>query len=156
MRRLLDALRDSIEVDLSPASESEASLRLSPTNLYHSFPSTCSVRFNRKLSIVFKPLIPPILKVYNYFKLIWANSEMALAIIARAYGITEWFQWLQVRRKADPAKSLVKEWVQNWRDATAVSNDPSYRRITGLVPSLRLSENHVEAVLCPRVIPVLG
>ena len=39
----------------------------------------------------------------------------------------------QVRRKADPAKGLVKEWVSNWRDARPVSGDASHRQITGWI-----------------------
>ena len=41
----------------------------------------------------------------------------------------------QVRRKADPAKGLVKEWVSNWRDARPVSSDASHRQITGRISS---------------------
>ena len=41
----------------------------------------------------------------------------------------------QVRRKADPAKGLVKEWVSSWRDARPVSNDASHRQITGWINS---------------------
>ena len=38
---------------------------------------------------------------------------------------------LQVRRKADPAKGMVKEWVQNWRDVRVVSGDASFKQIKG-------------------------
>ena len=38
---------------------------------------------------------------------------------------------LQVRRKADPAKNLVKEWVRDWRDAPSLTKEPSYMRISG-------------------------
>lgn len=39
--------------------------------------------------------------------------------------------YLQVRRKADPAKSLVKDWVKNWRDSPAISREKSYSEISG-------------------------
>jgi len=35
----------------------------------------------------------------------------------------------EVRRKADPAKMLVKEWVANWRDVRAVSGEVSFKQI---------------------------
>jgi hypothetical protein len=38
---------------------------------------------------------------------------------------------MQVRRKADPAKTLVKEWVANWRDVAAVSGEVSFKQIKG-------------------------
>lgn len=38
---------------------------------------------------------------------------------------------VQVRRKAEPAKKLVKEWVTDWRDARNVAQEVSYKRITG-------------------------
>lgn len=37
----------------------------------------------------------------------------------------------QVRRKADSAKGLVREWLANWRDAPLVSASESHRQLTG-------------------------
>ena len=37
----------------------------------------------------------------------------------------------QVRRKADPAKALVKEWVSRWRDERTVTSEVSYKQING-------------------------
>ena len=37
----------------------------------------------------------------------------------------------QVRRKADPAKALVQEWVRKWRDERGVSSEVSYKQING-------------------------
>ena len=39
----------------------------------------------------------------------------------------------QVRRKADPAKALVKEWVSRWRDERAVATEVSYKQINGVL-----------------------
>jgi len=36
-----------------------------------------------------------------------------------------------VRRKADPAKALVQEWVRKWRDERGVSSEVSYKQING-------------------------
>ena len=37
----------------------------------------------------------------------------------------------QVRRTADTAKGLVKEWVSKWRDRSALKSEASHRQITG-------------------------
>jgi hypothetical protein len=37
----------------------------------------------------------------------------------------------QVRRKADPAKNLVREFVQRWKNAPVVRDEESYRLISG-------------------------
>ena len=38
----------------------------------------------------------------------------------------------QVRRKADGAKNLVKEWLADWRDSPLVAQDPSHSQIQGM------------------------
>lgn len=38
---------------------------------------------------------------------------------------------MQVRRKADGAKNLVKEWLLKWRDNPLVEADPSHTNIKG-------------------------
>lgn len=37
----------------------------------------------------------------------------------------------QVRRKADSAKGLVREWLANWRDNPLVAASDSHRQLTG-------------------------
>ena len=37
----------------------------------------------------------------------------------------------QVRRKADGAKNLVKQWLTDWRDSPLVTQDPSHTQIQG-------------------------
>jgi hypothetical protein len=43
--------------------------------------------------------------------------------------LTPW--WLQVRRKADPAKEFVKEFVSRWRDDPLVTQQGSHAEIKG-------------------------
>jgi hypothetical protein len=38
---------------------------------------------------------------------------------------------LQVRRRADGAKGLVREWIANWRDSPLVTSSASHRELTG-------------------------
>jgi hypothetical protein len=38
---------------------------------------------------------------------------------------------LQVRRRADGAKGLVREWIANWRDSPLVTTSASHRELTG-------------------------
>ena len=38
---------------------------------------------------------------------------------------------MQVRRKADGAKNLVKEWLLKWKDNPAVEFDPAHANIQG-------------------------
>ncbi len=38
---------------------------------------------------------------------------------------------LQVRRKADPAKSLVKGWIQDWKDMSEVQQETSHKELSG-------------------------
>ena len=38
---------------------------------------------------------------------------------------------LQVRRKADPAKELVKEFVAKWRDSPSVMGDVTHEEMKG-------------------------
>lgn len=107
-RKLLDALRDSIEVDLSPASENEViQSPASPAYTANSIRCVARSRANQNEGHTSRLVL----------KLGHKNPDVDL---------------MQVRRKADPAKGLVKEWVQNWRDARAVSKEVSYRKITGL------------------------
>lgn len=40
---------------------------------------------------------------------------------------------LQIRRKADPAKGLVKDWVSKWRDDRTVRGSTSHDQISGIV-----------------------
>ena len=37
----------------------------------------------------------------------------------------------QVRRRADGAKGLVREWIANWRDSPLVTSSASHRELTG-------------------------
>ena len=56
----------------------------------------------------------------------------------------------QVRRKADPAKNLVKEWVANWRDVRAVSGDASFKQIRGASqPWSKFGATPANAYHCP-------
>ena len=113
VRKLLDALRDSIETDLSPASENEVMRRM---------PCSRAGAINllsMKSSGCFK------MPISNQYPV--SDMLSAISICVRDLNLS------QVRRKADPAKALVKEWVQNWRDARAVSSEVSYRKITGAV-----------------------
>ncbi len=41
---------------------------------------------------------------------------------------------VQVRRRADSAKNLVKEWLTEWRDSPLVAQDPSHSQIRGKDP----------------------
>lgn len=38
----------------------------------------------------------------------------------------------QIRRKADPAKGLVKDWVSKWRDDRTVRGSVSHDQISGI------------------------
>ena len=38
---------------------------------------------------------------------------------------------VQFRKKADPARDLVRQWVRDWRDDPRVSREESYRQVTG-------------------------
>lgn len=38
---------------------------------------------------------------------------------------------MQVRRKADPAKNLVKGWIQNWKDMMEVQQETSHKELSG-------------------------
>ncbi len=38
---------------------------------------------------------------------------------------------LQVRKKADPAKNLVKGWLSDWKDTPSVQAEPSYTHLSG-------------------------
>ena len=42
-------------------------------------------------------------------------------------GMRGW--WQQVRRKADSAKGLVKDWLTTWRDNKLVATSSSHREI---------------------------
>ncbi|GAB4820470.1 hypothetical protein N2152v2_007516 [Parachlorella kessleri] len=42
----------------------------------------------------------------------------------------------EVRRKADPAKNLVREFVQKWRDAPLLQEQQSHRRISDTIQQL--------------------
>ncbi|KAK9825441.1 hypothetical protein WJX81_008200 [Elliptochloris bilobata] len=42
----------------------------------------------------------------------------------------------EVRRKADPAKALVKEWVSRWRDERTVTSEASYKQISAALQQL--------------------
>ena len=62
----------------------------------------------------------------------------------------------QVRRKADPAKSLVKDWVKNWRDSPAISREVSYREISGRLPFWHVELQwymYRHESLCPSSLP---
>ena len=39
---------------------------------------------------------------------------------------------MQVRRKADPAKTLVKSWIQNWKDVSDVQQETSHKELSGI------------------------
>ena len=41
---------------------------------------------------------------------------------------------LQVRKKADPAKNLVKGWLSDWKDAPGVQGEASYTQLSGVPP----------------------
>ena len=43
---------------------------------------------------------------------------------------------LQVRRAADPAKSLVREFLGRWKGAPAVAGEESYARLTDAIQQL--------------------
>lgn len=64
----------------------------------------------------------------------------------------------EVRRKADPAKELVREFMTKWKDAPLVKDDVSYTQLTGAIKDLgefymkngqrsRLSESVGQALL---------
>jgi len=36
-----------------------------------------------------------------------------------------------VRRKADPAKNLVKGWIQDWKNRSEVEEQVSYKELSG-------------------------
>ncbi|BDA43852.1 probable photosystem II D1 precursor processing protein PSB27-H2, chloroplastic at C-terminar half [Coccomyxa sp. Obi] len=42
----------------------------------------------------------------------------------------------QVRKKADPAKNLVKGWLSDWKDAPGVQAEPSYTQLSGTIREL--------------------
>ena len=39
---------------------------------------------------------------------------------------------MQVRRKADPAKNLVKSWIQDWKDVSDVQQEISHKELSGI------------------------
>ena len=39
---------------------------------------------------------------------------------------------MQVRKKADPAKNLVKGWLSDWKDAPGVQGEASYTQLSGV------------------------
>lgn len=53
---------------------------------------------------------------------------------------------VQVRRKADPAKSLVKVWVKDWRDSPSISRETSYTEISG-IDLLRIAKIPINPLL---------
>ena len=56
-----------------------------------------------------------------------------LAVVVAGYrrGLRLLMCAVQVRRKADGAKNLVKEWLTDWRDSPLVAQDPSHSQIRG-------------------------
>ena len=38
---------------------------------------------------------------------------------------------VQVRRKADPAKNLVKGWIQDWKERSELEQEVSHRELSG-------------------------
>ncbi|EIE25666.1 hypothetical protein COCSUDRAFT_52532 [Coccomyxa subellipsoidea C-169] len=42
----------------------------------------------------------------------------------------------QVRKKADPAKNLVKGWLSEWKDAQGVQGEASYTQLSGTIKEL--------------------
>ncbi|CAK0785118.1 hypothetical protein CVIRNUC_008324 [Coccomyxa viridis] len=42
----------------------------------------------------------------------------------------------QVRRKADPAKNLVKSWIQDWKDVSDVQQEISHKELSGVIRQL--------------------
>ena len=44
-----------------------------------------------------------------------------------------------MRRKADPAKGLVKDWVSKWRDDRAVRGSVSHDQVSGINLSVEIS-----------------
>ena len=38
---------------------------------------------------------------------------------------------VQVRRKADPAKTLVKGWIQDWKERSELEQEVSHRELSG-------------------------
>ena len=38
---------------------------------------------------------------------------------------------VQVRRKADPAKNLVKGWIQDWKERSDLEQEISHRELSG-------------------------
>jgi hypothetical protein len=42
----------------------------------------------------------------------------------------------EVRRRADGAKGLVREWIGNWRDSPLVTSSASHRELTGTIQDL--------------------
>ncbi|KAK9915894.1 hypothetical protein WJX75_005729 [Coccomyxa subellipsoidea] len=42
----------------------------------------------------------------------------------------------QVRKKADPAKNLVKGWLSDWKDAPGVQGEASYTQLSGTIKEL--------------------
>ncbi|KAK9809325.1 hypothetical protein WJX73_004850 [Symbiochloris irregularis] len=42
----------------------------------------------------------------------------------------------EVRKKADPAKEMIRTWVLKWRDDPSVSTDTSHRQITATIQQL--------------------
>lgn len=45
-------------------------------------------------------------------------------------------RWAQVRRAADPAKSLVREFLSRWRGNPAVEGQESYRQLSAAIQQL--------------------
>ena len=52
----------------------------------------------------------------------------------------------QVRRKADGAKNLVKEWLTDWRDSPLVTQDPSHSQIQGTCDIARHAQRLMQAM----------
>ncbi|CAL8469845.1 g9387 [Coccomyxa elongata] len=42
----------------------------------------------------------------------------------------------QVRKKADPAKNLVKGWLSDWKDTPSLQAEPSYTQLSGTIREL--------------------
>jgi hypothetical protein len=60
---------------------------------------------------------------------------------------------LQVRRKADPAKEQVREFVGRWRDNPAVTDNVSHDEITGVHSS---QFQHQTAAFCACAMATAG
>ena len=60
--------------------------------------------------------------------LLWPYID---AVIRKLDCLGEKVLFEQVRRKADPAKGLVKDWVSNWRDNRSVRGSVSHDQLSG-------------------------